>query len=118
MYSTGPENFGGVFMVCGGLVINPYRTQISVSATAVSRIGVVRHEWGVLNTATAASSHREGSMVTGVAVQSQGPRNTHREVTNLPPAGQPRRACVWLCACICRQTAYYTYYLQPYTPTH
>ena len=53
---------------------------IRVSGTAVSiEQGVVRHEWGVLNTASAASSHREGSMVTQVAVQSRGPRNTHRD---------------------------------------
>ena len=32
------------------------RTQLRVSGTAVSRTGVVRHEWGVLNTASAAFS--------------------------------------------------------------
>ena len=44
---------------------------------------VVRQEWGVLNTASVAFPHREGSMVTQVAVQSRGPRSTHREVTYL-----------------------------------
>ena len=41
---------------------------IRVSGTAV---GVVRHEWGVLNTASASAafSHREGSKVTRVAAQ-------------------------------------------------
>ena len=34
----------------------------------------------MLNTASAAFSHREGSMVTWVAVQIRGPRNTHRDV--------------------------------------
>ena len=43
----------------------PYRAQIRVR-TAVSRTEVVRHEWGVLNTASAAFSHREGSMVTWI----------------------------------------------------
>ena len=33
---------------------------------------VVRHEWGVLSTASAAFSHSEGSKVPGVAVQSRG----------------------------------------------
>ena len=50
----------------------------------------------MLNTASAAFSHREGSMVTRVAVQSRGPRNTHRG--NLPPAGQPRHMHV--CGCV------------------
>ena len=63
--------------------MHPYRTQIHVSRTAVSRTGVVRHEWGVLITASTAFSHREGSMVTWVPVQSLGPRSTHREVTYL-----------------------------------
>ena len=74
--------------------------------------GVVRHEWGVLNTASAAFSHHEGSMVTRVAVQSRGPRRG-----NLPHfRGQPRHTCVCLCACTCKQTAYYTYYLHPPRP--
>ena len=37
--------------------------QICVSGTDVHRTEVVRHDWGVLNTASAAYSHLEGSMV-------------------------------------------------------
>ena len=55
-------------------------------------MSIVWHEWGVLNTVSAAFSHREGSMVTRVAVQSRGPRaRGHSPRGNLPPAGQPRR---------------------------
>ena len=46
---------------------------------------------------------------TRVAVQSRGPGNTHREGTYLQQ-GSPICVCVWLCACICRQPAYNTYY--------
>ena len=46
-------------------------------------------------------------MVTRVAVQSQGPRNIHREVTYISSWAAPPYACVWLCVCICRQTTYY-----------
>ena len=54
---------------------------IRVNGTAVStggsqaRVGCAEHSVCFL--------HREGSMVTRVAVQSRGPRNTHREVTYL-----------------------------------
>ena len=49
----------------------------------MSSTGGVRHEWGVLSTASAAFSHREGSMVTQVAVT---------------PAGQPRHMLA--CGCV------------------
>ena len=46
----------------------------------------------VLNTASS-FSHLEGSMVTRVAVQSRGPRNTHREVTYLQQQPRHMHAC-------------------------
>ena len=51
---------------------------------------------------------------TQVAVQSQGPGNTHREGTYLQLGSPAICVYVWLCACKCRQTAYY---LIP-TPSH
>ena len=58
----------------------------------------------MLNTASAASSHREreGSMVTRVAAQSRGPRNTHREVTDLQ-LGSPA-ICMCVAGCLHMQT--------------
>ena len=49
----------------------------------------------MLNTASAAFSHREGSAVARVAVQSREPRNTGREVTYLQ-LGSPARYTVSL----------------------
>ena len=74
--------------------VHPYRTRIRVSGTAVST-GGSQALVGCVNTASAAFSHREGSMVTRVAIKSRGPRNTHREV---PPAGQPRH--MHACGCV------------------
>ena len=56
---------------------------------------MVRHEWGVLGTASAASSHCEENMVPWVVVQSRGPRSTHREATYLQ-LGNPA-ICVYVC---------------------
>ena len=50
---------------------------------------------------------------TWVAVQSRGPGNTHHEGTYLQLGSPAICVCVWLCACICRQAAYYTKYLHP-----
>ena len=61
--------------------MHPYRTR--VSGTAVIGQGVVKHVWVAPNTASAAFSHREGSMVTQVAVT---------------PAGQPRHMLA--CGCV------------------
>ena len=80
------------------------------------------HEWEVLKTASAAFSHREGSMVTRVAVQSRGPRSTHRVVTYLHHMAAPPYACVWLCvrvrACADKQLAVLITYTHPYQSTH
>ena len=80
--------------------------------------GVVRHEWGVLNTASAAFSHREGSIVTRVAVQSRGPRNTHREreVTYLQ-LGSPA-ICMRVAVCLHMQTNGLLYLLPTPTQTN
>ena len=91
--------------------MHPYRTR--VSGTAVIGQGVVKHVWVAPNTASAAFSHREGSMVTQVAIQSRRPRNTHREVTYLQLGSPVKMACVWLCACICRQMAILIYLHPP-----
>ena len=74
------------------------------------------HEWGVLNTASAAFSHREGSMVTRVAVQSRGPRNTHCEVTYLQ-LGSPA-ICMRVAVCLHKQTNGLLYLLPTPTKTN
>ena len=81
-------------------LVHPYRTQVHVSGTAVSRSGLVTHEWGVRNSVSTAFSHREGITVTRVAVQSQRPGSTHREVTYLQLGSPAICVCMWLCACI------------------
>ena len=58
--------------------VHPYR-RIRMSGTAVQGVSISRHEWGV-RCAEHSPSHREGSMVARVAVQSRG---THHEVTYL-----------------------------------
>ena len=43
----------------------------------------MRHEWGVLNTVSAAFSHREGGMVTRVAFKAEGQKAlTERKPTS------------------------------------
>ena len=87
-------------------LVHPYRTQVHVSGTAVSRSGLVTHEWGVLNSVSTAFSHREGITVTRVAVQSQRPGSTHREVTYLQ-LGSPA-ICVCVCTVYCAKLYFIT----------
>ena len=80
-----------------------------MSLTAVS-VRVGRHEWGVLNTASAAFSHSEGSRVTWVAIQSRGSRSTHREVTYFQLVSPAICVCVWLYLTIYRYYIFNTLY--------